>query len=158
MSNRNLALSLAALAGVSFLSTPAWSWGGSHSFAAAGVHGGSISHTGWAEGGYRGAVTGGSTSVTTPDGNTYSHSHVDGATTRPYGGSYYGYNGYSYPTYPVGGCYGSGFGAGLVTGAALANANAQNQSVNYDTNLQYNSNVNYSTPPSGVYQSPKPEY
>ncbi len=155
MSNRNLAFSVVVFATSSLLSAQASAWGGSHSFAAAGVHGGSVSHTGWTDAGYRGVARGGSTSVTTPDGNTYSHSHVGATTNRYSGGAYYGYNGCSYP---VGGCYGTGFGSGLVTGAAVANANAQNQQINYDTQIKYNSNINYTTPPSGVYQAPKPEY
>ncbi len=155
MLNRNRAMALVVVGVASLCASHAGAWGGSHSFAAAGVHGGSVSHTGWTEGGYGGVVRGGSTSVTTPDGNTYSHSHVSGATNRYYGGTYYGYNGCSYP---VGGCYGSGFGTGLVTGAAAANANQQNEQINYDTKVPYNSNINYTTPPSGVYQAPKPEY
>lgn len=156
MSNGTLALSTVAMAAASLLAAHAHAWGGSHSFAAGGVNGGSISHTGWTDGGYRGVANGGSTSVTTPDGSTYSHSHVDATRGRYpygggyYGGSYYGYNGYSYPTYPVGGCYGSGFGAGLVTGAvagaAVANANSQTPT------------VNYTNPAPGVYHAAPAEY
>jgi hypothetical protein len=159
MSNRTLALSAVAIGAASFLASDAHAWGGSHSFAAGGVNGGSVSHTGWTEGGYNRFVNGGSTSVTTPDGNIYSHSHVDGGQTRYphggyYGGSYYGYNGYSYPTYPVGGCYGSGFGAGLVTGAGITAA-AANADARVNAQPQ---TINYTNPSPGVYHAAPAKY
>lgn len=123
-----------------------FAWGCGRSFSGTDRFGGSVSHSSSTSGGWGDFSHSGSTSYTTRDGQSYSTSHsgsgtygggnvsYSGSATGPHGGTasysgsasaygyhgaYYGYHGYSCPPPCCYGSYGSGFGAGMVTGAAL---------------------------------------
>jgi len=167
MLNKKIACTLMVAGTLAAIAPQAMGWGCSRSFSGGGRYGGSFSHSGSSSGGYGGFSHSGSTSYTSRYGHTYSGSH-SGSGTYGYGGasyhgsysgsagyhsysgsaSYCGYHGCAYPTYSTG-CYGSGFGAGLATGAIVGAAVASSAHAAAPV---------YVYPASGVYVQPTPVY
>jgi hypothetical protein len=173
MRTHSLALAAALLSAL-LPSTTAFGWGCSRSFSGSGRYGGDFSHSGSTSGGWGNVSHSGSTSYTSPSGQSYSMGHsgsgsagwgsasYSGSAYGPHGGTasysgsvsgasgyhgaYYGYHGYAAPPPCCYGSYGSGFGAGMVTGAVVgaAAASAAKPSTAYV----------YTTP--GVYVAPPP--
>lgn len=166
-------LLVVGLAAAALTPAQAFGWGCSRSFSGSGRFGGSFSHSGSTSGGWGGFSHSGSTSWTSPTGRTYSGSHsgsgsygwggasYHGSYSNSWGGSgsysrsvnyngggcYYGYHGYSYPTYcgSTGGAFAAGAVTGAIVGAAAASAAQPTTTVVSPT---------YVYPAPGVYVAP----
>lgn len=130
MNTKSLMTTAAACAVLSLTTSGAFAWGCARSFSGSGYRG-SISHTSATTGGWGGYSHVGTTTATGRYGNTYTAAHA--STGSYYGGAaYHGaayggttvYHAGGYGGYPVGGCYGAGYGAAVATGAVIGAAAA----------------------------------